>query len=132
MLKRNSFEQADPENAPGELIVYFYGSPGDYWVLDTDFDSFSSVYSCTEGLFDGVVKYEFAFILTREKYPLDETVRKSLNLSKLGLSNLRISFQLEKAFDAYTRNNITLDWYPIPQYDDCINDPPGNCAEGFP
>merc|ERR1711934_1219654 len=98
-------EQADPENAPGDLIVYFYGSPGDYWVLDTYFDSFSSVYSCTEGLVDGVVKYEYAFILTREKYPSEET--------------------LEKAFDAYTRNNINLDWYPIPQYDDCINDPPG-------
>ena len=69
--------QADPENAPGELMVYFYGSPGDYWVLDTDFDSFSSVYSCTEGLVDGVVKYEYAFILTREKYPSNETVRTS-------------------------------------------------------
>ena len=72
--------QADPENAPGELIVYFYGSPGDYWVLDTDFDSFSSVYSCTEGLVDGLVKYEYAFILTREKYPSNETVRTSKGL----------------------------------------------------
>ena len=48
------------------------------------------------------------------------------------VSSSVICFQLEKAFDAYTRNNITMDWYPIPQYDDCINDPPGNCAEGFP
>ena len=88
--------QADPENAPGELIVYFYGSPGDYWVLDTDFDSFSSVYSCTEGLVDGLVKYEYAFILTREKYPTNETVRTSNRKCNNKMDNISFVFSLRR------------------------------------
>ena len=65
-------EQADPENAPGDLIVYFYGNPGDYWILDTDFESFSSVYNCNDG--PGDTRFELGYILTREIYPADETV----------------------------------------------------------
>ena len=66
------WEQADPENAPGDLIVYFYGNPGDYWILDTDYESFSSVYSCNDD-----TRIEHASILTREIYPSDETVNMS-------------------------------------------------------
>ena len=70
-------EQADPENAPGDLIVYFYGNPGDYWILDTDFETFSAVYNCNDGP-SGDTRFELAYILTRDIYPSDETVFMSL------------------------------------------------------
>ena len=41
-------------------------------VLDTDYESFASVYSCLDGPF-GAVKNENAFILTREMFPSDKT-----------------------------------------------------------
>ena len=78
--------------------MYFYGNPGDYWVLDTDFDSFSSVYSCTEGPLDGVVKYEYAFILTREKYPSDETVRTSLQGDHSGCAKQKFRFSMRPMY----------------------------------
>ena len=68
-------EQADPESAPGDLIVYIFGNPGDYWILDTDYESFSSVYSCNDD-----TRIEHASILTREIYPSDETVNMSKQL----------------------------------------------------
>ena len=67
-------EQADPENAPGDLIVYFYGNPGDYWILDTDFETYTAVYSCADAPLG--TRFELAWILTREQNPSDETVNK--------------------------------------------------------
>ena len=65
-------EQADPDNAPGDLIVYFFGNPGDYWILDTDFESYTAVYSCADTPLG--TRFELAWILTREQNPSDETV----------------------------------------------------------
>ena len=123
--------------------MYFYGNPGDYWILDTDFDSFSSVYSCSTVA--GAARYELAFILTRDRFPANSTVRKNIMKWQLGLQNTSaklvkckandlhlFAFQIEMAFDAFSKNNLILDWYPIPQFDSCVNDPPGNCKEDFP
>ena len=52
---------------------------GDYWVIDTDYDTFASVYSCASV---GPIKIEIAYILTREKNPSEETVL-ILNIQKL-------------------------------------------------
>ena len=71
--------QADPEGPPGELEVNFGGFGGPYWVIDTDYESFASVYSCLDGPI-GAVKNENAFILTRDTFPSDETVRKGLQM----------------------------------------------------
>ena len=71
-----TLEQADPENAPGDLVVYLFGHPADYWILDTDYESFSSVYSCNDGQ-SGDSQFEHATILTREIYPSVETVNIS-------------------------------------------------------
>ena len=60
--------------------MYFYGNPGDYWILDTDFTSFSSVYSCSTVA--GVARYELAFVLTRDRFPSNATVRKSYHRGK--------------------------------------------------
>ena len=74
-------QQEDPEH-PGELCVYFAtGTPGcgQYWILDTDYESFAAVYSCQDILLGRSV---FAWILTRDKVPSQETV------SRLSLFNV--------------------------------------------
>ena len=58
--------QTDPENEPGRLLVAFFDSPappGDYLVLDTDYENYSAIFGCDErfGL--------SAVILTRENHP---------------------------------------------------------------
>merc|ERR1711860_241656 len=39
---------------------------GNYWVLDTDYKTYTLIYSCTELIF-GATHFEFAWILAREK-----------------------------------------------------------------
>ena len=41
-------------------------------VLDTDYDNFAAVYSCID--FPVVGKFEYAWILTRNPFPTEETV----------------------------------------------------------
>ena len=68
--------------APGELCVNF--APGsidgcgekpdcfsNYWVLETDYESYSVVYSCTQIL---ELRNEFAWVLTRDINPAPEIV----------------------------------------------------------
>jgi apolipoprotein D and lipocalin family protein len=62
----------DPNNL-GQLALQFPGTPeGDYWVLDTDYENYSAVYSC--GTLFGLVKLEYAFVLTRDANPSEEIV----------------------------------------------------------
>ncbi len=67
--------QADPENNPGDLLVEFPVSPGagNYWLLDTDYESFAVVYSCSEGNFftNG---QELGWLMTRDPNPDQATV----------------------------------------------------------
>ena len=39
--------------------------------------------------------------------------------------------QLEKAFDAFARNNLTLDWFAIPHDEDCEYDKSPSCKDEF-
>ena len=58
--------QSDPENEPGRLLVSFFDSPappGDYLILDTDYENYSAIFGCGER--NGLV----AGILTRESHP---------------------------------------------------------------
>merc|ERR1712086_1032133 len=51
------FAEVPNPSYPGELLVHFpFSPPGDYWLLDTDYDNFASVYACTDVL--GIVKIE--------------------------------------------------------------------------
>nr|CAH0105671.1 unnamed protein product [Daphnia galeata] len=53
-----------PED-PGHLILSFPDTPdGDYYVLDTDYTTYSAVYSCGN---IGPVKIEYAWLLAREQ-----------------------------------------------------------------
>ena len=40
--------QVDPINDPGALIVQFQGPPGEYNVIDTDYENFAAIYSCSQ------------------------------------------------------------------------------------
>uniref|UniRef100_A0A8C7G1Y5 Apolipoprotein D n=1 Tax=Oncorhynchus kisutch TaxID=8019 RepID=A0A8C7G1Y5_ONCKI len=63
----------DPSE-PAKLEVTFFedSSPGPYWVLSTDYEGHSVVYSCTEFL--GAFHVDFAWILSREFNPKDQGV----------------------------------------------------------
>ena len=75
---RNSIQE-DPA-LPGELCVYFvqgevtFPGCGLYWILDTDYENYASVYSCVDGDILGV-RSVFAWLLTREQIPSQETVK---------------------------------------------------------
>ena len=44
-----------------------------YWILDTDYESYTSVYSCASFGLTGL-KYEYAWLLTRDQVPSEEAV----------------------------------------------------------
>ncbi|XP_072307272.1 apolipoprotein D-like isoform X3 [Eucyclogobius newberryi] len=62
----------DPEE-PAKLGVSFsfYSLPGMYWVLYTDYDSVTVVYSCTDIL--RLFRVEFGWVLARNRTLSDET-----------------------------------------------------------
>jgi len=62
---------APDSSQPAKLKVKFswWQPRGDYWVIDTDYTSYSIVYSCTS--FFGVMKMEYAWVLARERQPDD-------------------------------------------------------------
>ena len=48
------------------------------------------------------------------------------------ISNAWNTFQIEKAFEVYTRNNLTeLEWYPLMHYEDCVYDISPSCSDDF-
>uniref|UniRef100_A0A1A9UMR1 Apolipoprotein D n=1 Tax=Glossina austeni TaxID=7395 RepID=A0A1A9UMR1_GLOAU len=64
----------------GKLEVRFDGfaalaGPGNYWVLDTDYENFSVVYSCADFL--GIVNTKVIWILTRERFPEKQIVAQA-------------------------------------------------------
>ncbi|KAL3881459.1 hypothetical protein ACJMK2_027901 [Sinanodonta woodiana] len=79
-------------NQSAKLKVKFGNAPlGDYWVLDTDYDSYSVVYSCSG--YGGIFKTEFSWILTRDRNGLSETKMLELlyNMSSSGINVKRFS-----------------------------------------
>ncbi|KAL4234724.1 hypothetical protein ACF0H5_006366 [Mactra antiquata] len=57
---------AEDSNVPAKLSVSFNGSPRvPYWIVDTDYDNYSLVWSCNELL--GVAQADFSWILSRKK-----------------------------------------------------------------
>jgi len=76
----------EPDNAskPGKLIVNFDGQPSfarstttNYNILDTDYDSYAIVYSCSPKFF-GLLKSEFLWILTRERNPSASVIQNAM------------------------------------------------------
>uniref|UniRef100_A0A3Q1HHN3 Apolipoprotein D n=1 Tax=Acanthochromis polyacanthus TaxID=80966 RepID=A0A3Q1HHN3_9TELE len=71
---------------PAKLLVSFFDNspPAPYWVLSTDYHSYSLVYSCTDL---GVLHVEFAWVMSRQPTLLEDTVEELYNsLSSIGVS----------------------------------------------
>ena len=81
---------ADIPNAdqPAQLDVHFPFFPwkGDYWVLDTDYDNYASIYTCQDNF--GLFKIELAWILAKDP----------------GLKGDK----MDKALAAFTKQNIDI------------------------
>jgi len=99
---------------PGELLVHFpFSPPGDYWLLDTDYENFASVYACTDVL--GLLKIEFAWILVRDPYAVSfDTMNSALSAFKaqnlttanfLPVSNEGCTFENPSGGDPCTGGN---------------------------
>uniref|UniRef100_A0A7N6FDU7 Apolipoprotein D n=1 Tax=Anabas testudineus TaxID=64144 RepID=A0A7N6FDU7_ANATE len=76
---------------PAKLLVSFFENspPSPYWVLSTDYDNFSLVYSCTDL---GVLHMEFAWILSRKPSLSEETLEDLCStLSSIGVSAMILS-----------------------------------------
>ncbi|XP_071128054.1 apolipoprotein D-like [Mytilus edulis] len=71
---------------PGRFVFQFspVAPPEPYWVLDTDYEGYSVVYSCRQ---EGFQKIESAFILTRARTGLPAAIRIQL-YSKLLASGI--------------------------------------------
>ncbi|KAM6948807.1 apolipoprotein D-like [Aplochiton taeniatus] len=75
----NGTAQAKDSSEPAKLEVSFFensaGAP--YWVLSTDYDSYSLVYGCTDL---GVLHVDFAWILSRQPALPAETIEELKNI----------------------------------------------------
>uniref|UniRef100_A0A8C2WX26 Apolipoprotein D n=1 Tax=Cyclopterus lumpus TaxID=8103 RepID=A0A8C2WX26_CYCLU len=70
---------------PAKLQVSFFENapPAPYWVLSTDYDTYSLVYSCTDL---GVMHVDFAWIMSREPSLPEETLEElHSTLSSIGV-----------------------------------------------
>ena len=90
--------------AIGEFTVYFpYGGSGDYWILDTDYENFASIYSCMDDTIWG--KIEQAWILVRDPANVTSEV-------------------MMKAFNAYTSQNLTVTDFLEVSHENCTYENP--------
>lgn len=101
----------DP-NMPAKLSVKFHEAmePGPYWVVETDYDTFSLVYSCSSYLFD-IVHAELAWILTRERgFQLDDSVRQRLynRLLSYDINPARFNAADQTGCDTHLSNSIEV------------------------
>ncbi|XP_027217734.2 crustacyanin-A2 subunit [Penaeus vannamei] len=61
-------------HAPGHIIAKFEGhDPVNYFVLDTDYDTFAAVYNCVQL---GELRYEYAWMFTRETSASEDLIAK--------------------------------------------------------
>ncbi|KAK5889287.1 hypothetical protein CesoFtcFv8_015303 [Champsocephalus esox] len=82
----NGSATAKDPSEPAKLQVSFfeYAPPAPYWVLSTDYENYSLVYSCTDL---GVLHFDFAWILSREPTLSEETLGELQGiLSSMGVS----------------------------------------------
>ncbi|XP_018022290.1 apolipoprotein D isoform X2 [Hyalella azteca] len=91
---------ANPSSREGKLSVSF-SSPtpyannsnavtdSNYWVLDTDYNSYAVVWSCTSAL---IANIQFMWVLTRDPQPSEALVNKTLTIIRnKGLDPTRLS-----------------------------------------
>lgn len=65
----------DPNMGAKLKVQLFPGqTPGNYWVLDTDYDSYSLVHGCTEYFF-GWFNLQSSWVLARDRMPSEDAIR---------------------------------------------------------
>nr|WJZ69065.1 apolipoprotein D-like protein 3 [Nilaparvata lugens] len=82
----------DKSTSDAKYVVIFQGVPtnGSYWVVDTDYKSYSVVYSCTS--FWGLFNLKFLWLLTRVPEPSQDVQQKMSSVLKSnGLSSYLLS-----------------------------------------
>jgi len=94
---KNSLEGSayltDPSANEGKLYVSFFnkgapsppaaGTQPNYWVLDTDYTSFTIVWSCNDkNKFGKAFNTQILWILTRERFPSQATIDTAVNIIK--------------------------------------------------
>uniref|UniRef100_A0A3Q4BXK7 Apolipoprotein D n=1 Tax=Mola mola TaxID=94237 RepID=A0A3Q4BXK7_MOLML len=75
----------DPSE-PAKLDVSFFENspPAPYWILSTDYDNYSLVYSCSDF---GILHTEFAWIMSRQPTLAEETIEElHSTLSSVGVN----------------------------------------------
>ncbi|KAF4526393.1 hypothetical protein B566_EDAN012683 [Ephemera danica] len=79
------YAEIDSTTGEGKLLVYFPSVMGNragkYWVLKTDYTSFSVVWSCTQ--VSPVMNIQMAWILTRERTPSEVTLQEAQAIADL-------------------------------------------------
>jgi hypothetical protein len=103
--------QPDKSKPGGDLKATFdlvpFSAPGsNYWLIGTDYDTYSSVYACIFGL-------KLAWIMTRDRYPNREVV--------------------ERARKHFTDNRLDIPWVKTPHDEKCVYYPPKgrSCSDSF-
>jgi len=74
----------EPSNNEAKLAVAFNGAAqetSNYWVLDTDYDTYAVVWFC-ENRLNSLVNTQMMWILTRERFPSSATIKKARKIVK--------------------------------------------------
>eukprot|EP00057_Strongylocentrotus_purpuratus_P000784 XP_001183266.1 PREDICTED: apolipoprotein D-like [Strongylocentrotus purpuratus] len=80
--------QPDPEEGAKLQVQFFRGqTPGDYWVLDVEYDSYALVHSCSE-VFYGWFNIQSNWLLARDRMPSEEVIEDALR--KLGEQGINV------------------------------------------
>jgi len=68
----------DPNMGAKLKVQFFIGqTPGDYWVLDTDYDSYSLVHACSEYFF-GWLNVQSNWVLARDRMLSEDVIKGAL------------------------------------------------------
>ena len=67
------------DGAQGQVKFFWYAPAGDYRVIDTDYENFALVYSCSSYY---VAKSEYIWVLTRERNPDASVIYNALQTLK--------------------------------------------------
>ncbi|XP_077998660.1 apolipoprotein D-like [Glandiceps talaboti] len=90
----------NPDRHPAKLKVkFFWWQPGgDYWVLSTDYDSYSVVYSCSSYFF---FKMEYAWILSRQRSISGETIHMLMDdMESMGINTSHFTITNQSGCEA--------------------------------
>lgn len=89
----------EPSKNEGKLTVAFFGEQDEdsnYWVLDTDYTTYTVVWSCQNRFFD-TFNTQFLWILTRERFPSTATIDKALGIIRArGLNESRLTVTTQR------------------------------------